>query len=97
MKNCSKTLSQLNRLANARLGIAREYEFVAYKAGIAHLLQHDSYGGVVELLQVVEFATPGISCGVNVADNVLALLQPAQDFTVHDLRMVDIKQQLEPE
>ena len=50
----------------------------------------------MDLLQVVEFATPGISRGVNVADNVLALLQPAQDFTVHDLRMVDIKQQLEP-
>lgn len=50
----------------------------------------------MDLLQVVEFATPGISRGVNVADNVVSFLQPAQDFTVHDLRMLDIKQQLEP-
>ena len=52
-------------------------------------------GGIVDLLLVVEFAPAGVSGGVDVADVVVMLADPADDVAVHDLHVIDVEQQFQ--
>lgn len=70
-------------------------EFLSHKPRIACIDDrlHDRW--IVDLLQVIEFPATGISGCVVVADQVMVLLNAANDITVHDLHMVDVEEQPE--
>ena len=45
----------------------------------------------VDLLMLVQLAPAGIAGGVNMADQVLVLLEPADQIAVHGLHVVQVE------
>ena len=54
---------------------------------------HD--GGIVDFLLVVQFRSPGVSCYVIMANEVLVLPDPTYDVAVHDLHVIDVEKEFE--
>ena len=89
-------IAQLHGLFQPRERVTRRNEFLPDVARVADVdqLLHDR--GIVHFLILVEFATSGNACRVNVPDDVLVLLDAADDVAVHELHVVDVEQQLDP-
>lgn len=70
-------------------------EFMGHKVMVADFLNRTHDRWIVDLLVIIQLATPWIARGVKVSDVVLVQAQAADDVTVHDAHMIDVKEQLE--
>ena len=76
------------------VGIASWNEFLSDKSLIANIEQRLHDWRIIDFLFHIQFATPRIPGCVHVTDVVLMFVQATDHVPVHDLDMVDIKQQL---
>lgn len=53
------------------------------------------YGWVIDFLGVVQFRSTRVSCSVVMPDNILVLPDAPNDVSVHDLDVIDVKEQFE--
>lgn len=90
-------VAQLRRVCQRRdLVLVRRDEFLPDEALVAHLDDRFHDWAVVDLLRVVDFVAAGVAGGVDVADVVLVLTEAADHVAVHDLDVVDVKEDFEP-
>ena len=78
-----------------RIVAGRGPEFVRDVSGVAEVGDGLCNEMVVEFLRVVDFVTPRHASGMEVSDPLQVLLNIETDITIHDLHVVDIKQQLD--
>ena len=69
-------------------------EFLPHETLVFNLQKSLHDGRIVNLLVLVQFATARITCGMNVANRIAALMDAAYYVTVHDLHVVNVEEKL---
>ena len=88
-------VTQGDCLRQSSKGIARGNKLLAYVSLVSDFDQRFHDRLVSDLLLIIQFGSARIAGSVNMANVILVLMNSANHITIHDLDMVDIKQQLQ--
>ena len=88
--------AELDRFGKPKLGVTGRDEFLTHESLVLDLKQGFHDGRIVDLLVIVEFSSTRVSRGVDVPDHVPAFADATDYAAVHDLDVINAKEQFHP-